>query len=286
MPRSAPAGRARRDARASTEPRASGTPDLDVSGTAPLRGHVGQVLVGRVRPGGRRASRPGAPTRRRGCGVARDGTARSPPVPPHRARRRRLVRRRTATLVTASRDGTARTWRRQRKAPPGARRPPGPVVMARRSRPTRRVVTGGADGTLRLWDPGHAASSSSSRRRSRADAPTRRRRASSRTGDVVATGRWATSSASAPRERRAVLRGHTDVVNTRRLQPRRLAARHRRARPRRHRLGRRERRGSVHRFEEAQSASVADARFSPDGRWIVTAGPISARLWNVADGRR
>jgi WD40 repeat protein len=41
----------------------------------------------------------------------------------------------------------------------------------------------------------------------------------------------------------------------------------------------------VHRFDEAQSASVEDARFSPDGRWIVTAGPISARIWNVADGR-
>ena len=41
----------------------------------------------------------------------------------------------------------------------------------------------------------------------------------------------------------------------------------------------------VHRFAEAHSASVADARFSADGRWIVTAGPISARLWNVEDGR-
>jgi WD40 repeat protein len=41
----------------------------------------------------------------------------------------------------------------------------------------------------------------------------------------------------------------------------------------------------VHRFPEAQSGSVADARFSPDGRWIVTAGPKSARLWSVEDGR-
>ena len=30
---------------------------------------------------------------------------------------------------------------------------------------------------------------------------------------------------------------------------------------------------------------MADAQFSPDGRWIVTAGPVSARLWNVEDGR-
>ena len=30
--------------------------------------------------------------------------------------------------------------------------------------------------------------------------------------------------------------------------------------------------------------SVADARFSPDGRWVVTAGPITAGLWNVRTG--
>ena len=39
----------------------------------------------------------------------------------------------------------------------------------------------------------------------------------------------------------------------------------------------------AYRLEEAQSASVEDARFSPDGRWLVTAGPKSARLW-TADG--
>jgi WD40 repeat protein len=34
-------------------------------------------------------------------------------------------------------------------------------------------------------------------------------------------------------------------------------------------------------MDEAQSASVQDARFSPDGRWLVTAGPKSARLWTA-----
>ena len=66
------------------------------------------------------------------------------------------------------------------------------------------------------------------------------------------------------------------------LQPRRPSPRQRRARPRRHRLGRRHRKEAF-RIDEAQSASVEDARFSPDGRWLVTAGPISARLW-TADG--
>jgi WD40 repeat protein len=29
---------------------------------------------------------------------------------------------------------------------------------------------------------------------------------------------------------------------------------------------------------------VSDARFSPDGRWIVTAGPITAGLWSSRTG--
>ena len=31
-------------------------------------------------------------------------------------------------------------------------------------------------------------------------------------------------------------------------------------------------------------AIVSDARFSPDGRWVVTAGPGTAGLWNAASG--
>ena len=35
---------------------------------------------------------------------------------------------------------------------------------------------------------------------------------------------------------------------------------------------------------EGHFGSVADAQFSPDGRWVVTAGPITAGLWNVRTG--
>src|SRR5204862_4525151 len=33
------------------------------------------------------------------------------------------------------------------------------------------------------------------------------------------------------------------------------------------------------------SGRVADVAFSPDRRWVVTAGPISAGLWPVSTGR-
>ena len=109
------------------------------------------------------------------------------------------------------------------------------------------------------------------------------KRATSHSGDVIAT-----VAGSVVRLRsfdgERTLRGHTDLVNTVAFSPddRLLVT-----------AGRDHdvivwdvASGElVHRFPEAQSASVADARFSPDGRWIVTAGPISARLWNVADGR-
>jgi WD40 repeat protein len=35
---------------------------------------------------------------------------------------------------------------------------------------------------------------------------------------------------------------------------------------------------------EGHYGSVVDAQFSPDGRWVVTAGPITAGLWNVRTG--
>ena len=142
------------------------------------------------------------------------------------------------------------------------------------------VVTAGADGTVRLWDPGtgielHPAA---------VEGPSPpRKQATSHSGDIVATAVGSVVRLRSPDGERT-LRGHTDIVNTVAFSPddRLLVT-----------AGRDHdvivwdvASGEiVHRFAEAQSASVADARFSPDGRWIVTAGPISARLWNVADGR-
>ena len=175
-----------------------------------------------------------------------------------------------------------REWRRngedveaERRPGAGAPRAQGPVREGR-VRVRRTVVTAGADGTLRIWDPGTSIELVRA-----SNAPGRALRDAMSAADGSATRRESKASSSACARRRASrsLEGHRDVVNTRRVQPGRAAARDRGAGPRRHRLGRLDRSRSV-RLDEAQSASVTDARFSPDGRWLVTAGPMSARLWN------
>ena len=58
------------------------------------------------------------------------------------------------------------------------------------------------------------------------------------------------------------------------VQPRRVSARHRELRPRRTDLGRRDRRAAT--VLRGHFKVVSDAEFSPDGRWVVTAGPKTA----------
>jgi len=181
-------------------------------------------------------------------------------------------------VVTASGDGTARTWGANGRPLETLRGHRG-AVMAAVFSADGAVVTAGADGTIRIWDPG----ASVELRPTRSAAPTSPAKIARAT-----TGAVATAVGSAVRLRTAgaerTLRGHQDVVNAVSFSPdgSLLVS-----------AGRDHdvvvwdvRSGEpVHRFAEAQSASVTDARFSADGRWIVTAGSISARIWNVADGR-
>jgi WD40 repeat protein len=181
-------------------------------------------------------------------------------------------------VVTASGDGTARTWGANGRPVQTLRGHSGAVVAAEFAGPDS-VVTGGADGTIRTWDPGTSIELVPTRVEG-PRAPVKRARG--------ADGAEAEAIRSVVRLRTTegktiLLRGHADLVNAVDFSPDgKLLV----TAGRDHDVivwdassGK-----IVHRFPEAQSASVADARFSPDGRWIVTAGPKSARLWNTSDG--
>jgi WD40 repeat protein len=240
----------------------------------PLRGHNGQVLaVAFDRTGDRIATGSTDQTGR----VWRVGTGRLfTTLFGHTAYVSDVAFGPGRVVVTASGDGTARTWRAEGVPARVLRGHRGPVRKAEFAN-DGSVVTGGVDGTIRVWDPGtsidlvpapHAAGPSAPRRR--AVSPDGSATAVA-DGDVV---RLRTASGA------KVLAGHKDAVNSVAFSPDG------------HLLVSAGRDHDVivwdvatgtetYRLEEAQSASVEDARFSPDGRWLVTAGPKSARLWTA-----
>jgi WD40 repeat protein len=181
-----------------------------------------------------------------------------------------------SVLVTASGDGTARTWRAEGDEARVLRGHRGPVRKAEFAA-DGTVVTGGSDGTIRVWDPGTETELVRAPNERGPSAP--RRRATSPDGSATAVVdgdvvRLRTTSGE------KVLEGHKAPVNSVAFSPdSRLLV----SAGRDHDVfvwdvatG-----TEKYRIEEAQSATVEDARFSPDGRWLVTAGPISARLWTA-----
>jgi len=243
----------------------------------PLRGHNGQVLaVAFDRSGLRIATGSTDQTAR----VWRAGTSRPfTTLFGHTSYVDDVAFGPGGVLVTASGDGTARTWHADGVAARALRGHRGPVRKAEFAA-DGTVVTGGADGTIRIWDSG---TNIDLVRVPGVGGPTPARReavspdgtAGARIdGDVVLL-----RTASGER----ALEGHKDAVNSVSFSPdSRLLV----SAGRDHDVivwdvstG-----AEAYRIDEAQSATVGDARFSPDGRWLVTAGPKSARLW-TADGQ-
>jgi WD40 repeat protein len=141
-----------------------------------------------------------------------------------------------------------------------------------------RVVTGSLDGTARVW-----ASGAKPELEARdVEAPAKPTRIAE-----SADGARAEADAEVIRLRTAagkvlVLRGHRDVVNSVAFDPSGSllvsSSRDHDARIWDARSGR------LLQHLVGHFGSVADARFSPDGRWVVTAGPITAGLWSVRTG--
>ena len=183
------------------------------------------------------------------------------------------------SVVTASDDGTARTWALNGRRLTTLAGHTGTVFDARFSPDGFTVMTGGDDGTVRLWDAGT--------------------RPQLEEGDLDPP-EAAESTAMSPDGKitARVIDGdlqleHPDGTVVK-LDGHRLAVTSVAFDPEGERLLSAGREGDVVLWDVASGQAlrvlrghfgeVSDARFSPDGRWIVSAGPRSVGLWKASDG--
>ena len=141
-----------------------------------------------------------------------------------------------SVLVTASADGTARTWRAEGVPAAELLGPPWSRFGKPSSPQPTAVVTGGVDGTIRIWDPARASCARAVARRSDRSSSSNgggRRRLRDR---ATADGHVVRLRTVLGRRTRA--RGTQGRRQRGRVQPGRQPPRERRSRPRRDRVGR------------------------------------------------
>ena len=142
----------------------------------------------------------------------------------------------------------------------------------------RQVVTASSDGTIGIWD----ADTVPDLRVTRDPAPAPPQRRAATDDGTVAIAARNDVRLELPSGRALLLKGHRDrvrsvafsadgtklVTSSRDHDARIWDART----------------GELLQVLTGHFGSVDDARFSPDGRWVVTAGPVSAGLWNARTG--